>query len=123
MIRYLTDMRLFRLDYGEAHVAIRAGAAPQEPDNVVLPFSSIRTGLYASATYIDAFGRPESVADLTSHRFVMNDNTANRAPFFQWLRARVSDEQMAFRITGQEDATQAVLAGLGLGFGRGLGLG
>jgi len=31
-IRFLTDMRVFRLDYGEAHIAIRAGAAPQEPD-------------------------------------------------------------------------------------------
>ena len=28
-IRFLTDMRLFRLDYGEAHVAIRAGAQPE----------------------------------------------------------------------------------------------
>ena len=28
-IRFYSDMRLFRLDYGEAHVAIRAGAAPQ----------------------------------------------------------------------------------------------
>jgi DNA-binding transcriptional LysR family regulator len=37
IVRFLTDMRLFRLDYGEAHVAIRAGAAPEEPDNVVQP--------------------------------------------------------------------------------------
>ena len=36
--RYLTGDRLFRLEYGEAHVAVRAGAAPDQPDNVVQPF-------------------------------------------------------------------------------------
>ena len=30
-VRYLTGERLFRLEYGEAHVAIRAGAAPDSP--------------------------------------------------------------------------------------------
>jgi DNA-binding transcriptional LysR family regulator len=116
MIRYLTDMRLFRLDYGEAHVAIRAGAAPQEPDNVVLPFMQLQTGLYASKDYIAAHGRPESVTDLAKHRFVVNDSINSRAPFYQWLRAQVSDEQMSFRVTGPEDGTYGVLAGLGLGF-------
>src|SRR5690606_20511062 len=37
VVRFLTGTRLFRLDFGEAHVAIRAGAAPSEPDNVVQP--------------------------------------------------------------------------------------
>lgn len=41
VVRFLTDMRVFRLDYGEAHVAIRAGAAPQEPDNVVQDRKSV----------------------------------------------------------------------------------
>jgi DNA-binding transcriptional LysR family regulator len=116
MIRYLTDMRLFRLDYGEAHVAIRAGSAPQEPDNVVLPFLQLQTALYASKAYIEQHGRPETLADLAGHRFVMNDSTANRAPFYQWLRARVSEDQMSFRVTGPEDSKYGVLAGLGLGF-------
>ena len=36
LVRYLTGERLFRLEYGEAHVAIRAGVtAPDQPDNVV----------------------------------------------------------------------------------------
>ena len=116
MIRYLTDMRLFRLDYGEAHVAIRAGAAPQEPDNVVLPFVQLQTGLYASKDYIAQYGRPETAADLPKHRFVMNDSTASRAPFHQWLRARVPAEQMSFRVSAPEDSKFGVLAGLGLGF-------
>ena len=33
-LRYVTDPRLYRLDTGEAQVAIRAGARPTEPDYV-----------------------------------------------------------------------------------------
>ena len=59
-MRYLTGDRLFRLEYGEAHVAIRAGAAPEEPDNVVQPFQKLRVGaLCASDSYIDAHGLPQ----------------------------------------------------------------
>ena len=52
LIRYLTGERLFRLEYGEAHVAIRAGNAPDQPDNVVQPFVRQRMGLYASKDYV-----------------------------------------------------------------------
>src|SRR5210317_1935404 len=36
-IRLVTDERVFRMELGEAHIAIRAGSAPSEPDNVVQP--------------------------------------------------------------------------------------
>ena len=48
ILRYLTGDRLFRLEYGEAHVAIRAGSVPQDPDNVVQPLLRQRSGLYAA---------------------------------------------------------------------------
>ncbi len=53
-IRYLTDSRLFRLEYGEAHVAIRAGSFPQEPDNVVQPLQGYAPRLAASQGYAEA---------------------------------------------------------------------
>ncbi len=116
VIRYLTDMRLFRLDYGEAHVAIRAGAAPQEPDNVVSLFRHMRVGLYASQAYIAAHGMPANEADLLKHRFIGSENVDSRAPFNQWLKARVPEDRVVFRVTAPEDGQVAVKAGLGLGF-------
>ena len=47
-VRYRTGDRLFRLEYGEAHVAIRAGTMPEEPDNVVQPFLQQQMALVAS---------------------------------------------------------------------------
>lgn len=116
LIRFLTDMRVFRLDYGEAHVAIRAGSQPQEPDYVVQPLTRLRTALYASRTYVEAHGTPSGIEDLARHRLICNDNPESRAPFYRWLRAHVPDEAITFRITESEAAYEAVRAGLGIGF-------
>ena len=50
-VRYLTGDRLFRLEYGEAHVAIRAGKAPDQPDNVVQAFCTQQMHLVACLLY------------------------------------------------------------------------
>jgi DNA-binding transcriptional LysR family regulator len=118
VIRFLTDMRLFRLDYGEAHVAIRAGAAPQEPDNVAQPLVTLKMGLYASKAYVQRHGCPLDLASLAQHRFVGVDNPENRAPFYKWLREMVPQENMTLRVSEPAGAEVAVKAGLGLGFMR-----
>ncbi len=115
-IRFLTDMRVFRLDYGEAHVAIRAGAAPQEPDNVVQPLMTMQNGLYAARSYIDKHGLPTSEADLPQHRFIGPESPESRAPFYRWLREKVPPEAVAFRITEPAANLEALKAGLGIGF-------
>ena len=116
IIRYLSDLRVFRLDYGEAHVAIRAGAMPQEPDYVVQPLVRLQAGLYASAGYIARHGLPSGPADFAAHRFVVADNPESRAPYHRWLRANVPSEVLTFQITEPEAGEAAVRAGAGLGF-------
>ena len=115
-IRFLTDMRVFRLDYGEAHVAIRAGAAPQEPDNVVQPLMTMQNGLYAARSYVEKHGLPTTEAELTQHRFIGPESPESRAPFYRWLREKVPPEAIAFRITEPAANLEALKAGLGLGF-------
>ena len=116
LVRYLSDMRLFRLDYGEAHVAIRAGAAPQEPDNVVQPLGRMRTALYAARSYAEAHGLPQSEADLPRHRFIGSDDPDSRAPFYRWLREHVPEDRITMRISEASAGVAAVRAGMGLGF-------
>ncbi len=116
IIRFLTDMRLFRLDYGEAHVAIRAGGPPQEPDNVAQPLVKIRMGLYASRAYVDRYGIPEGVEAFSRHRFVGIDNTDNRAPFYRWLRDTVPADCMTYLASEPASVEAALRAGAGIGF-------
>lgn len=115
-IRFMTDMRVFRLDYGEAHVAIRAGAAPQEPDNVVQSLATMHYGLYAARSYVERHGMPTTEADLANHHFIGPENDESRAPFYRWLSATVPSEAITFRIIEPAANLYALKAGLGIGF-------
>lgn len=115
-VRYMTDDRVFRLEYGEAHVAVRAGSAPQEPDNVVQAFSSEPVALYATQEYLRRNGMPRDEADLARHDFVGPVNLESRAPFYQWLRRAVPEERIVFRSTDPRVIEQAIMTGAGIGF-------
>ncbi|MCF1707500.1 LysR family transcriptional regulator [Tabrizicola sp. J26] len=115
-IRFLVDSRLFRLEYGEAHVAIRAGAMPEEPDNVVQQLSRIHTGLYASKSYAAENGIPSSPADFRGHRFIGVNTPASRAPFHRWLAERVAPEDFTFVASDQAALMEAIREGAGIGF-------
>lgn len=115
-IRYLTSSRVFRLEYGEAHVAIRAGRAPEEPDNVVQKLYDTRIGLYGSKSYVARNGQPVLDEELATHEFVVGDGMDKKIPFYGWLLDRVSPERAVFRVTEQAAVFAAVKNGAGLGF-------
>ncbi|MCO4847460.1 MAG: LysR family transcriptional regulator [Yoonia sp.] len=115
-VRYLTGDRLFRLEYGEAHVAIRAGKMPDQPDNVVQPFMDMRVKLVASDAYVAKHGLPGGEAGFVNHWFVSHDSATSRAPFNQWLRTAVGEDRIVFRATETRNIADAVVAGAGIGF-------
>ncbi|WP_417243555.1 LysR family transcriptional regulator [Celeribacter sp.] len=116
IVRYLTGERVFRLEYGEAHVAIRAGKPPQEPDNVAQPFYVQEVALYAHRSYLDRFGHPAPDRLMAELRFVGHDDPAHRAPFMTWLHEQVTPDRITFRTSEADAMTQAILSGVGAGF-------
>ena len=116
VVRYLTGTRLFRLEYGEAHVAIRAGTAPDQPDNVVQHLIDLQIGAYASRSYVATFGMPAGPQDYAKHRFVGHDDRDSRAPYSRWLRDNVPAEAVTYRCSDDHAAQDALRAGAGIGF-------
>ena len=116
VVRFLTGERVFRLEYGEAHVAVRAGQTPQEPDNVVRHFADQCGAMFASQSYIDTFGLPVEGSDFAGHRFVSHDSDTARSPFDRWIRENVAPEQISFRATEQQVMQRAVRDGAGIGY-------
>ena len=115
-VQVLTDARVFRLEYGEAHVAIRAGKRPSEPDNVVQRLSRMRMALLAAPAYLDRMGGAEAEADLGRHQFVTHIDPDHSAPFYRWLAERVPGARRTVRSTDLTVIREAVLAGAGAGF-------
>ena len=116
IVRLLTGERVFRLEYGEAHVAVRAGPKPDEPDNVVQDFIPQRGGMYAARSYVEAHGVPTTEADIKRHRWICHDSDAARAPFDRWIRENVPPENIVFRATEAWVMQRALLDGAGIGF-------
>ena len=114
-VRLISDARLFRLEYGEAHVAIRAGKLPDQPDNVVQPFFTQTLRLVASADYVEKHG-PLTDDTLENHRFVGPNEETPRAPYYRWLTETVPEASIVFRASDMRAVKEAVIAGIGIGF-------
>lgn len=115
-IKFLTDERLFRLEYGEAHVAVRAGNPPDQPDNVVQKFYYQGFALFASKSYIAKHGRPTSLEDVGDHVFIGSADETPLAPFFAWLKKNIPAQNIGYQVNQITAARPALKAGLGIGF-------
>lgn len=114
-ISFVADENLARLEYGEAHIAIRAGARPQDADYVVLPFQNLHFGLFAAQSYIARHGMPDG-HNLATHHLVGALNPASRLPYAKWAAGQFQPEQIILETSDRNVINAAVFAGLGLGF-------
>ncbi len=115
-VRFVTGDRVFRLEYGEAHVAIRAGTAPNEPDNVVQRYSTIQIALYASRKYLGGRALPIPEEELPQEKFMGYENMDSRAPFYRWMEDNVPRQNIVMRGSDGRSVKHAIRAGIGLGF-------
>lgn len=116
-IRYMGSEDLFKLEYGQAHIAIRSGEKPDHPDYVVKPFTTMKTGIFAHRDYVEENGKPQSPADFNRHRFVaVSDDTGfARAAINQWLNPLISTENIALQSNSHAVRDQAIKSGMGIG--------
>ena len=107
---------VLKLEYGEAHIAIRMGKRPSAPDNVVLPFRQHRMGLYASKAYVARHGVPQKKSEYKAHRFIGPKRAEPQARFLAWMVNSVPEKNIAIRTDEPIVSRDAILAGLGIGF-------
>lgn len=107
---------VLNLEYGEAHVAIRAGRKPNHPDNVVLPLMTMESGLYAHQSYLERYGPFKGHEDIPNHRFIGDTDEGSDVPMRVWMRKVVPTENIVFVSNKSGVQRKAVHAGLGLGF-------
>ena len=112
-----SDPRVYRLEYGEAHIALRAGPKPTDPDNVIQHYADYPTALLAHRRYIERHGQPAGEGDLAEHKFIGGLKGATSGPPYEmWLDKNVPESAIVFRTASHEAATLALMEGTGLGF-------
>jgi DNA-binding transcriptional LysR family regulator len=108
-----TDNLLFR----EADIAVRM-FRPDQLDVVTRHLGDLHLGLYGAVGYLDRAGRPASVDDLFSHRFVGFDRDDRIIRGFRASGYNVSRDFFGTRTDAQTVYWELVRAGCGLGIGQ-----
>lgn len=112
----IVDTRPLRLEYGEAHVALRAGAPGDDLDNIVQELGRLPMGLFAHKDYIFRHGPLNGIEDIPNHRFCRVANLDYRAPFMKWIGENVPEENVVYKCSDTNTVQDAVKAGAGIGF-------
>lgn len=115
-VQYLTSDKLFRLEYGEAHVAVRTGPKPELPDNVVIPFATHRVSLYAHKDYLAQHGHPTGPEKLEGHKFISFAELVPKVQLHKWILNTIQASDIALKTNDDQVIKQALLAALGIGF-------
>lgn len=114
-VSFKASSEILKLEYGAAHVAVRAGSQPAEQDNVVRPFMDLKFGLYAHRKYIARYGLPDGPGDHGAHKFVRWDTRGFALPFTNWFETDVPETSIVMSSADPRIAEQGVLLGMGIG--------
>lgn len=113
-LELVVSNRLEDLLRRDADVAIRMGR-PTQAALVAKRVGAIPVGLFAHRTYLERFGQPRQLADLSAHRLIGGDRQRALLEVLNQSGAGLSAKHFAVRV--DDDVTQlaATRAGLGIG--------
>ena len=113
----VTDLML-DLASGEADIAIRAyeTAPHRESENALIQrkIGEAPWAVYASRIYVERYGKPSSIEEVSRHAIVASDGTAFNTPAARWLQNQAPDAVVSARSSGLLGLLNLVKAGAGL---------
>jgi DNA-binding transcriptional LysR family regulator len=112
-IEVIADNEISDLLRREADIAIRH-VRPEEPDLIARLVGEITASFYASKSYQEMHGCPQTVADLSQHHFVGFGDRDRMVQYLQAMGLPISKEQ--FHVTSKSGivAWKLVCEGLGI---------
>lgn len=108
-----TDNLLLR----EADIAVRM-YRPTQQDVFTKKVGDLKMGMYASKSYLDRHGRPETLISILDHDVIGYDRSTQIIDGFKQAGVEVDRDFFAFRCDDQVVCWQMVTAGYGIGFNQ-----
>ena len=112
-VEFAMSDRYLDLARGEADVALRSGD-PEDPDLVGRKIADSVWAVYASKSYVQHHGRPQSAADLSHHLLVGFDGTMAGHRAAKWLAEVAPGATIAARNNSVLGVLLAVKSGVGV---------
>lgn len=114
-VRFQPGTEFPRLELGEAHIAVHVGPKPTHPDYVVIPFFEFPIGLFAHRDYVEEYGYPETLSELSAHRFIGSRAVFEDSGFIREYGNFITDSNLAFESNSPTIVFDSIVGGLGLG--------
>ena len=109
-IKLISEDRALRLEYGEAHLAIRAGLKPIDPDNIIKHLLPIQFGMYAHKNYVKEMGKIQSSDDISRHKYVLETNLPIKS-ITKWIADNIPLNNVVFKSSNHVALEKAVIDG------------
>ncbi|WP_019531500.1 LysR family transcriptional regulator [Dasania marina] len=113
-LEYAAESRVLKLEHGEAHVGIRPGKKPSNPDYVVQHLAKLAVSLYGNAQYVARNGLMQGLEDHQQHRFISTIAPFTMVTYMRWMNETLSAEQIAMRVSDFTAFMPAIRAGFGI---------
>lgn len=114
-IKVLSTDDIVPLESGAAHVSLRVGPKPDGADLIVKELTRFKTSYFASAEYIQTFGKPTTNSSYNQHYWVLPTSDKYRIPFVRHIVDNIDKSRIAFQSNHFPDVNQAVIEGMGIG--------
>ncbi len=112
-VQFITSDRYLDLTKGDADVALRSGE-PVDERLVGRKICDSIWAVYASKSYIQQNGRPESITHLAAHALIGFDGIMENHRVAKWLPTVVSQARIVSRSSSMLGAVSSVKAGVGI---------
>ncbi|MGB1090757.1 MAG: LysR family transcriptional regulator [Oceanobacter sp.] len=103
------------LSSGDAHVAIRMGDQPKEPDLIARPIMPMKMEYFATDAYINRYGKPSSLAEINQHYWVIPSGKKQKLNGIRQLVEELDQNRIVFQSNSFSDIYSAIQEGMGIG--------
>ncbi|MCR8923530.1 LysR family transcriptional regulator [Dasania sp. GY-MA-18] len=113
-LEFAAESRVLKLEHGEAHVGIRPGKKPSNPDYVVQHLAKVASSLYGSAQYVAKHGLMQGLEYHQQHRFVSTIAPFSMVAAMRWMNDTLAAEQITMRVSDFTGFVPAIRSGFGI---------
>ncbi|WP_196139350.1 LysR family transcriptional regulator [Aliikangiella sp. G2MR2-5] len=103
------------LESGQAHISIRAGKQPDQPDLIAIKISEIKFKYYMSKDYLTRFGMPAKRQEFDLHQWVMPSGKKRNLSFVKRLIRQLNPHSIRYQSNSFFDVQLAIENGFGIG--------
>ena len=114
-IQIIATDDIIPLATGAAHVSLRAGAQPTEPDLIVKKLTAPEIHYFAADSYVEEYGLPKDESEYNQHLWALPSDDKRRIPFVKQVLQHIDEEQIIYQSNHFPDIHSAVAEGMAIG--------